>query len=231
MADNIAVTPGSGATVAADDIGGVLFQRVKLALGADGTGVDASAGAGAVGTGVQRMTLASDDPGVALLTTIDADTSALALVDFATESGGNLDAAVALLTTIDADTSALAVVDFATESGGNLDAITAAVQHADPTVIGEYETVAASQTAQALGGTGATGDFIAGVLVIPETAVPGVVTLLDNAISIPLFVGGASSVIDLKPFYIELGLVSVSGAWKLTTGANVSAIGIGNFTA
>jgi hypothetical protein len=71
MADNIAVTPGSGATVAADDIGGVLYQRVKLALGADGTGVDASAGAGAVGTGVQRVTLASDDPAVTALGTIN----------------------------------------------------------------------------------------------------------------------------------------------------------------
>lgn len=68
MADNIDVTPGTGKTIAADDIGGVLFQRVKLALGADGTGVDASAGAGAVGTGVQRITLASDDPAVAQLT-------------------------------------------------------------------------------------------------------------------------------------------------------------------
>ena len=36
MADNLGVTPGSGASVAADDVGGNLFQRVKLALGDDG---------------------------------------------------------------------------------------------------------------------------------------------------------------------------------------------------
>jgi hypothetical protein len=36
MADNVGYTPGTGASVAADDIGGNLFQRVKLALGADG---------------------------------------------------------------------------------------------------------------------------------------------------------------------------------------------------
>lgn len=71
MADNIAVTPGSGATVAADDIGGVLHQRVKISLGADGSAVDAVAGAGAVGTGVQRVTLASDDPAVVALQIID----------------------------------------------------------------------------------------------------------------------------------------------------------------
>ena len=36
MADNVAYTPGSGATIAADDIGGVLYQRVKMIHGADG---------------------------------------------------------------------------------------------------------------------------------------------------------------------------------------------------
>jgi hypothetical protein len=36
MADNIPVTPGSGSVVAADDVGGILHQRVKLVLGSDG---------------------------------------------------------------------------------------------------------------------------------------------------------------------------------------------------
>ena len=36
MADNVAITPGSGATIAADEIGGVKYQRVKLVHGADG---------------------------------------------------------------------------------------------------------------------------------------------------------------------------------------------------
>lgn len=93
-----------------------------------------------------------------------------------------------------------------------------------------YETVAASQTAQALGATGGTGDWISGVLVIPATTSPGNVLLLDNATSITVFAGGASSVSNLVPFFIPLGMVSVSGAWKLTTGANVSCIGIGKFT-
>lgn len=42
MADNVGYTPGSGATVAADEIGGVLFQRVKLTHGEDGSAIDAS---------------------------------------------------------------------------------------------------------------------------------------------------------------------------------------------
>jgi hypothetical protein len=41
MSDNIGYTPGTGATIAADDISGILHQRVKLSLGADGTAVDA----------------------------------------------------------------------------------------------------------------------------------------------------------------------------------------------
>lgn len=42
MADNLSVTQGTGTTIAADDVGGVLFQRVKPAFGADGAAVDVS---------------------------------------------------------------------------------------------------------------------------------------------------------------------------------------------
>jgi hypothetical protein len=95
---------------------------------------------------------------------------------------------------------------------------------------GEYETVAASQTAQTLGATGATGDYISGILVVPATVSPGSIALLDGATSITVFTGGTTSVSNLVPFFIPLGMISVSGAWKITTGASVSCIGIGNFT-
>ena len=36
MPDNIGYTPGTGATIAADEIAGVLYQRVKMIHGADG---------------------------------------------------------------------------------------------------------------------------------------------------------------------------------------------------
>jgi len=94
----------------------------------------------------------------------------------------------------------------------------------------EYETVAASQTAQVLGGAGAIGDYLSGLLVTPATTSPGQVLILDNATSITVFTGGASSVSNLVPFFIPIGAKSVSGAWKVTTGANVSVIGVGNFT-
>ena len=44
-----------------------------------------------------------------------------------------------------------------------------------------YEVVPASSTARVLGpGSGAFADYIAGVLVVPETLTPGAVTLLDG---------------------------------------------------
>jgi hypothetical protein len=37
MADNITVTPGTGASIGADEISSVKYQRIKMILGADGT--------------------------------------------------------------------------------------------------------------------------------------------------------------------------------------------------
>lgn len=95
---------------------------------------------------------------------------------------------------------------------------------------GQYETVAASQTNQVLGPTGATGDLLTAVLIVPATTSPGNVIILDNATSITIFTGGSDSVSNLVPFRVDLGMRSVSGSWRVTTGANVSAVGIGNFT-
>lgn len=43
MSDNIGYTPGTGASVAADNIGGTLWQRVKVTFGVDGVATDVSA--------------------------------------------------------------------------------------------------------------------------------------------------------------------------------------------
>lgn len=40
MADNVAITAGSGTSIAADDVSSVFYQRVKPAWGADGTATD-----------------------------------------------------------------------------------------------------------------------------------------------------------------------------------------------
>lgn len=120
MAHNYEITEGSGQIMKADDVGSdVLAPHQKLDLGTTGNSVLAVAGAGAVGTGVQRMTLASDDPAVvdlaameALLITIDSDTNTIQsdttgiLADTAALV---IDAAAmeALLITIDSDTNTI----------------------------------------------------------------------------------------------------------------------------
>lgn len=77
MADNVDVTEGAGKTIATDDVGGSQYQRVKLDLGTDGAAAPALAGTGVMATGVQRVTIATDDPATVLLGTIDADTGAI----------------------------------------------------------------------------------------------------------------------------------------------------------
>lgn len=110
MADNVAITPGVGVSVATDDCGaGGHAQIVKLAISTDGsaTAIPANAADGllvnlgtnndvtvtGVSTAAKQDTIIGHLDGVeGLLTTIDADTGT----------------AAGLLATIDADTSALA---------------------------------------------------------------------------------------------------------------------------
>lgn len=92
-------------------------------------------------------------------------------------------------------------------------------------------TVAASQTDNKFGTTGAVGDFLSHLVIIPATTSPDAVTVKDGSTSYVVFTGGASSVSNLVPFTIPLGWVSASGAWSVTTGANVSVRLAGRFTA
>ena len=89
-----------------------------------------------------------------------------------------------------------------------------------------YETVAASQTAQVLGVTGAAGDTLMRVIITVGTALTGTVSLLDGATSYVLT--AASTPIGV--YTIEINAVSVNGAWKITTGAGATVLAVGNFT-
>ena len=92
----------------------------------------------------------------------------------------------------------------------------------------EYETVAASQTAQALGATGAAGDYLSHVIFQPTTTAAGTSTILDNATVIYTFTTGTLA--DLRPITVPVGAFSVSGAWKITTGSAITATAFGDFT-
>jgi hypothetical protein len=97
----------------------------------------------------------------------------------------------------------------------------------------QYEAVAASQTDQMMGAAGAIGDRLDAVLIIPATTSPGAVSIEDGNTNTVIFAGGASSVASLVPFLVPMGtqgIVSASGGWEITTGANVSAIAFGQFS-
>ena len=96
---------------------------------------------------------------------------------------------------------------------------------------GEKETVAASATDQVLGGTGAIADWLQRLIIIPASVSPGAVSIKDGAGSaIVVFAGGTNSLLELRPIVVDVMAKSTAGAWKVTTGANVSVIAIGNFT-
>lgn len=90
-----------------------------------------------------------------------------------------------------------------------------------------YETVAASQTAQVLGGTGATGDYLHRLIVTVNTSLTGTVTILDNVTSIAIVPANT----PIGVYSIEMNMRSNSGAWKVTTGAGASVVAVGIFSA
>lgn len=94
----------------------------------------------------------------------------------------------------------------------------------------EYEVVGASATNQALGATGAIGDYLSHVTVYPATTTPGSVVIKDGTTTIGTFPGGSGSVSNLIPFVIPIGAKSVSGAWNITTTTNVACVPVGDFT-
>lgn len=91
----------------------------------------------------------------------------------------------------------------------------------------QYETVAASQTAQVLGGTGATGDYLHRLIVNVTTPATGTVTLIDGATSIALVPATTAA----GAYSVAIEAQSATGSWKVTTGAGASVMAIGIFSA
>lgn len=94
-----------------------------------------------------------------------------------------------------------------------------------------YERVAAGQTDELLGTNGGVGDYLSHLTIVPAAANCGSVTLSDGATSFVVFAGGGTTALpSLIPFTVAIGARSVSGAWKITTGTNVSVIAVGDFS-
>jgi hypothetical protein len=96
-----------------------------------------------------------------------------------------------------------------------------------------YEFFVAAAASAAIGASGAAGDFLEAIIVMPASTSPGAITIKDGSAgsAITIFPGGANSVADLKPFTVRLGLRATgAGGWQLATGAAVAAIATGIFT-
>lgn len=194
-------------------------------------------GTGTSGAGIPRVTVSSDSSMTANQGTAGASPW-LASVN----QGGNT-AVVKQANTVAATDQALAVaVANATAPGqatmaASQPVVIASNQSNIPVVNGAttYQAVAASQTATVLQtSAGATGDYLSHCIIYPTSTSPGVVTVFDNtntaANSAVLFPGGASSTSNLTPISVPVGAKSVNGAWKVTTGANVSVVCVGKFS-
>lgn len=97
MADNVDITPGTGKSIAADDISSVWYQRVKVTWGADGTANDTSSsnplpvattsgitsiadGRKVVTTAGTRVTLAASTACKQVIITAETDNTGLVVV-------------------------------------------------------------------------------------------------------------------------------------------------------
>lgn len=95
-----------------------------------------------------------------------------------------------------------------------------------------YEHVAASQTAQVLGATGANGDYLHRLICTVTTSATGNVVIVDGSGTgilthtvLPALAGTGVNV-----YNIEVNAVSADGAWKVTTGAGVEVMAVGIFS-
>lgn len=165
MADDITLNSGSGgATLAADDIAGVKYQRVKISVGADGAAADNSTAAPLAvkisdGTDVATVTaggLLQVDASGATVPVSGTVTAELSAVDNAvldnidadlTTVIGHVDGIEGLLTTMDADTGGILTAvqliddavhaeDVAAAAGDKGIAILAVRRDADTTLVG-----------------------------------------------------------------------------------------------
>lgn len=83
-----------------------------------------------------------------------------------------------------------------------------------------YETVAAGQTDQVLGGTGAIGDYLESVIITANT---NTITVQDGTNIVAVIPGGSTGV---WPFRLR----SVAAGFRITTGLTTSCTCIGRFT-
>jgi hypothetical protein len=92
-----------------------------------------------------------------------------------------------------------------------------------------YETVAASQSDQALGAAGAAGDYLDTLTITVGTAATAAVSIKDGGgAAIPVMPNSPGGGVGV--YTVKIGAKSRNGAWKVTTGAGSTVVATGNFT-
>ena len=181
-------------------------------------------------------TVALDAPSLAALETIELGTASLAALESVTAIGPVTDAQIrATPLPVALDAASLAALENTTvivTGGATLAKQDETIAAINGLIGTEYETVAASATDQIMGATGAIGDLLVSVLIVPSSTSPGAVTVKDGAAgpAITIFAGGATSIATLHPVSVPLNLKSTGAGWRVTTGAGLTAIATGNFT-
>ena len=77
-----------------------------------------------------------------------------------------------------------------------------------------------------MGNNGAAGDMLVRVIATVTTTATSTLTIIDGSTSIPLIPANASQGV----YSLTVEAQSLNGAWKITTGAGVSAVVVGNFS-
>lgn len=113
MADNVDITPGAGATVATDEIGGRHFQRVKLTDGAEGSANHASVRP----DGTQEVSLS--DINAALYAILEAITRPISQEPGTGRSRVSLEAAAVTMTGVTTVSTVSTVTTMTQLQGGN----------------------------------------------------------------------------------------------------------------
>jgi hypothetical protein len=120
-----------------------------------------------------------------------------------------------------------------TEDAAKEDILVAAAQSTAPVPVGlagDWDRAAASTT-KALGAAGAIGDYLSHVVIVPSSLSPGAVQIKDGSgTATDIFAGGASSLTNLVPFTVPLGMKSKVGGWSIITLTGATAYGVGDFS-
>lgn len=97
---------------------------------------------------------------------------------------------------------------------------------------GSYEAVAASQTDQILGATGAVGDWLGTLIITVGTAATAAVSIKDgNGSAIPILPNSPGGGVGVYVVPINARAVNATTpGWKVTTSAGSTVLATGSFT-